>query len=209
MVDALSDRALVQSFVEKLRYKHVSYLLNLVAAPGNSFHANAQGTKFFNPTPNSRAGNADFARDLRSADHNHRVVGKQRQQRVDATVSRPTQICLRHNNLGNLACDTWLEVRVVLYMKTNQDEIPFKENVLDKPHPCNYAYGPRFFSSCASLSCNFSNSFCRSASVVSSPFTMCSGARLRNVWSSSRCCFEAMSLESRSSSLRRRASSAL
>src|ERR1700682_5992468 len=112
MVDALSDRALVQSFVEKLRYKHVSYLLNLVAAPGNSFHANAQGTKFFNPTPNSRAGNADFARDLRSADHNHRVVGKQRQQRVDATVSRPTQICLRHNNLGNLACDTWLEVRV-------------------------------------------------------------------------------------------------
>src|SRR6202011_2791489 len=77
MVDALSDRALVQSFTEKLGHKHVRHLLDLIPATRMSFHTHAQSAKFFDPSPHSGSSHANFARDLRSANYDHSVVGKQ------------------------------------------------------------------------------------------------------------------------------------
>src|SRR6266481_7338221 len=97
MVDALADRALMQTLAKELRHEHVRHLLDLIPVPGMPFHANAQAAKFFDPAPHGEARHADFSRDLRSADHNQGVVGEQRQERVDAAVGRSSWSRLRHN----------------------------------------------------------------------------------------------------------------
>src|ERR1700676_3201566 len=100
MVYALAQRALVQTFTKKLRYEHVWNLLDLVPAARMPFHANAQRPKFFDPPPDGRACHTDFASDFRPADHDHGVIGKHREERVDATVSGPSRICQRHEDSG-------------------------------------------------------------------------------------------------------------
>src|SRR5260221_12222274 len=101
MVDALTERALVQTSAKKLRHEHIRNLLDLIAGARMPFDANAQIAEFFDPAPDGRACHADFASNFRPADHDHRVVGKHREERVDATISRPSRICQRHYDSGN------------------------------------------------------------------------------------------------------------
>ena len=48
-----------------------------------------------------RAGDADFAGDFRAADDDHRVVGEQREERIDAAIGRARKSCVRHEIVKN------------------------------------------------------------------------------------------------------------
>src|SRR5712671_3508706 len=100
MVDALAQWALVQTSAEKLWNEYIWNLLDLIPGARMPFHANAQVAEFFDPPPDGRACHADFASDFRTADHDHGIVGKHREKRVDATVSRPSRVCQRHDDSG-------------------------------------------------------------------------------------------------------------
>ena len=100
MVDALAKWALRQPFAEKLRRQHIGHFLDLVAAARMALYLDAERAEFFDPAPYGEAGDADFAGDLRPADHDHGVVGKQRQERVNAAVGRARlEGGLRHGHL--------------------------------------------------------------------------------------------------------------
>ena len=88
----------LQPLAQKFRRQNVGHFLDLVAAARMALHVNAQRAEFFDPAPYGGAGHADFARDLRAADDDHGVVGKQRQQRVNAAVGRARQGGLRHGH---------------------------------------------------------------------------------------------------------------
>src|SRR5258706_7644449 len=101
MMDALAQRTVMQTFAQKLRYEHVRNFLDLIAGARMPFDANAQIAKFFDPAPDGRPRHADFASDFCPADHDHGVVGEHCEERVDATISRPSRICQRHDDSGN------------------------------------------------------------------------------------------------------------
>ncbi len=96
MVDAFSERSRMQPPVQQFRCEDVGHLFDLIAGARMALHAHAQRAQLFDPAPHGEARYADFARDFRAADDNHRVVGKQREQRVDAPIGRSRKSCVRH-----------------------------------------------------------------------------------------------------------------
>ena len=88
MVDAFSERPRMQPPVQQLRRENIGHFFDLIAGARMALHADAQRAQFFNPAPHGAARHADFAGDFRAADDDHRVVGEQRQQRVNAAIGR-------------------------------------------------------------------------------------------------------------------------
>ena len=98
MVDALPERPRMQPPVQQLRRENVRHFFDLIAGARMALHADAQRAQLFDPVPHGAARHADFAGDFRAADDDHRVVGEQREQRVDAAVGRARKSGVRHGS---------------------------------------------------------------------------------------------------------------
>lgn len=94
---------------EKLGGEDVWNALDVVSGAGMPFYAYAQTAHFLDPAPNLLACNADFLGDFLSADDDGGVLGKEREQRVDAPVGCARQV--RHTFGGHRGLERILERR--------------------------------------------------------------------------------------------------
>ena len=166
------------------RRENVGHAFDLIAGARMALHADAQRAQRFDPAPDRRARHADFVRDLCAADHDHRVFGEQREQRVDAPVGGPRKawrywLVCAILSMASMLFAAGARPRTNWLFQLRQPFDDFLEFRL--------AFRQALFP----------------AAERSPP-----DARLRNVSSASRFCFEAISLASRSFSLRRLATSA-
>src|SRR6202040_1445540 len=86
VIDAAREGRPRELTAEELRREDIGNALNMVAGGGMSFHADAQSAQVFDPAPELLAGDADLLGDLRAADDDGGIFGKEGEQRVDATV---------------------------------------------------------------------------------------------------------------------------
>ena len=119
MKDAARERRAVKAMAEHLRGENVRHALDVIARARVALHPHAELAQLFDPAPHLLARDADFLGDFRAADHDRRVFGEQRQQRVNAPVGGAGQVYSafrRHRwklegymRKRPVASDEWLE----------------------------------------------------------------------------------------------------
>ena len=93
MIDPPGKRRAVESMAQQLRNQNVGRALDVVAGAGVSLNAYAQLAQRLNPAPHLLPRHANFFGDLRAADDDGRILGKERQQPVNAPVSCAGKSC--------------------------------------------------------------------------------------------------------------------
>ena len=86
--------------MQQFRREDVRHLFDLIPGARMALHSNAQRAQPLDPAPHSEARHACFPCDFRAADDDHAVVGKQRQQRVNAPIGRTRECAVRHFTLN-------------------------------------------------------------------------------------------------------------
>src|ERR1700733_3634885 len=92
MINAPRERCAVKPVAQELRRQDIRRPLDVISRRRVSLHAHAEFAQFLDPAPDLLPRHANFFRNLRSADHNRRVLGQQSQQRVQPSVGRSRQI---------------------------------------------------------------------------------------------------------------------
>src|ERR1700683_776346 len=109
MINAPRERCAVKPVAQELRRQDIRRPLDVISRRRMSLHAHAEFAQFLDPAPDLLPRHANFFGDLRSADHNRRVLDQQGQQRVQPPVGRPRQISHPFRSHRNCSASTIAE----------------------------------------------------------------------------------------------------